>query len=220
MFETIGIGTRRELRDDDVFDVLHSLQSKNIGDRFELEWKKELKKKKPSLLCAMFRMFAVRYFSLSIFIFIYETSLVIVLEPILIGKITSYFEAGKNMTIREGFSYTVALAGSSVLLCLCNNIFLIHLHIICLQMQIAVTSLIYRKSLKLRVDVSSGFIGGRAVNLITKDVAPFFHAADCAQMLIVGMPQLVVMLIVAYNQIGLAALSGASIILILIPINS
>ncbi|KAK4879942.1 hypothetical protein RN001_008088 [Aquatica leii] len=219
VFDIIRKGSKKELSDDDIFEVLKMFESEKLGNRLESEWKKELQKKNPSLLLAMFRMFGAKYFLLSIFIFTYETTLVTVLEPLLIGKVTSYFEIGKNMTVQEGSLYVLGLTGSSVLLCLCNNIFLLNLLSICLKMRIAITSLIYRKSLKLNSAVSSSFIGGRAVNLITKDVSPFFDGADCAQMIIVGIPQFMVMLVVAYKQIGLAAISGASVIIVLIPIN-
>ncbi|KAF5287389.1 hypothetical protein FQA39_LY15927 [Lamprigera yunnana] len=219
VFKTIWNGARRNLEDNDICEVVKCCQSEKLGDRLGKEWERELKKKNPSLLCAMFRIVCIKYFLLSIFIFLYETTLITVLEPILIGKITSYFESGQNMTIQEGTIYVVALTVSSVILCLCNNIFLLTLLTLCLQMRIAITSLVYRKCLKLHSVNTSTFNAGKAINLITKDVLQFFDAADCAQMIIVGIPQFCVMTVVAYYQIQEAALAGVSIIFILLPLN-
>ncbi|XP_031342947.1 probable multidrug resistance-associated protein lethal(2)03659 [Photinus pyralis] len=219
IYKTIGKGVRKDLEDSDVYEVIRGCESKTLGDRLEKEWRKEVSKKKPSLLKAILRIHGLMYICLGVSIFVYETTLVTILEPILMGKVTSYFEPGTNRTKSETTLYTIGLCGCSVLLCLCNNQFLLGLLTMSLKIRVAVTSLIYRKCLKLNTNFSAQYNAGKAVTLVSKDILQFFDSADYALMIVVGIPQFCVMMVVSYLQIGVSAIAGASLIFFVLPIN-
>lgn len=64
---------RRELNEENVYEVLENCQSKNLGDRLENEWKKEMENQKPSLFNALLRMFGFEYLIIGINLLISRT---------------------------------------------------------------------------------------------------------------------------------------------------
>lgn len=56
------IGIKRDLVENDIYDVVNVCESKKLGDDLESAWKVECKKEKPSFLRMLIRVFGKEYF--------------------------------------------------------------------------------------------------------------------------------------------------------------
>lgn len=54
-------GIKRDLEENDVYDIIKDYKAKELGDLLEKEWDKEKKKKNPSILKIMLRPFGRIY---------------------------------------------------------------------------------------------------------------------------------------------------------------
>ncbi|KAK4879943.1 hypothetical protein RN001_008089 [Aquatica leii] len=219
VFDTLRTGARRDLNVDDIYKVLDNFQSEKLCKRLEKEWKRELKKKNPSILKAFLRMFGVEFALWGVGIFFFTMIVNSVVQPILTGKLMTYFEPGDNVSKPQAFAYIVGIVASTISLILYDNTYLFSVLAIGLKLRMACSSLIYKKCLKLNLNLNPEYESGKAVTLITKDVSQFGDAADFGHMLIFSLPRLLIIVCVMYKAIGSTALVGAGCLFALIPLN-
>lgn len=86
------------------------------------------------------------------------------------------------------------------------------------KIRTAFSSLIYRKCLKLSNDSLSKLTVGKIVTLLTKDVASLEMMALYGNDIWIGFVQIIIVCVVIYNKIGLAAITGCSFFILMIPI--
>ncbi|KAF5294167.1 hypothetical protein FQR65_LT10878 [Abscondita terminalis] len=220
IFDTLRTGASRDLNTHDVYEVLDNFQSKKLCERLEKEWKKELKKKNPSILKALLRMFGVQFVLWGLGIFFFTMVSESIVRPTLIGKLMTYFEPGATVTKNQGFAYIVGIVASTICLILYDNTYLVSLMLIGLKVRVACSSLIYKKCLKLNLNANPEYESGKAVTLITKDVGHFGNAADFGHMLIFALPRIFIAVCVMYRAIGVTALIASGCLFTLIPLHA
>ncbi|KAK5646546.1 hypothetical protein RI129_005010 [Pyrocoelia pectoralis] len=140
-------------------------------------------------------------------------------ETIVMGKFMTYFVSGSNVTVNEASLYASGLIGGKIVFMLYDNTYLLAVWLIGLRMQIACCTMIYRKCLKLNLSLGNENNQGKAVTLITKDVTQLLTVADCAHMLLIGIPKFFIMLSIMYTYIGVSAFAGAAIVMVMVPVN-
>lgn len=87
-----------------------------------------------------------------------------------------------------------------------------------LKVKISCCSLIYRKCLKLNATASSEAAFGQALTLMTKDVNTFHMSIHFAHQMWIGTIQTALMTYIMYEQIGVSAPTGISLLILLIPL--
>ena len=142
-----------------------------------------------------------------------------ILKPTAIGRLVSYFSKNSE-AITKSDAYFYA---GMVITIYFVEIFLDHgynLYVMQLaqKMKIAVSSLVYRTSLKMATSSIAEISIGKIVVLITKDVMTFEFAAIFTNDIWIGVIQLFVMTYVIYIHMGLAAFPAVGFLLLITPI--
>ncbi|KAF5294168.1 hypothetical protein FQR65_LT10879 [Abscondita terminalis] len=211
-------GFKNDLNEKDVYEILPEYRSGLLGSIIEKTWFEEKKKSNPKLLNCFWKIFGLQFVALGVFIACAKTIL-IVAQPLLIGKIVSYFVANqKDISENDAWWYCLSFA-------LCNLIYVIitHGHMfgieqLSLKAQVACSNLVYRKCLGLNAVSTFEVAAGQAVTLITKDIGSFYFSIHFAQQLCVGGIQTVLMTYIMYREIQEAAIAGILLLILFIPI--
>lgn len=84
----------------------------------------------------------------------------------------------------------------------------------------ALSSLIYRKTLKLNQASVEKMSSGRIVSLISKDINTIEETIICTNMLWTGGLQLIVLTYIMYRAVGVSAFIGVAYMFVSIPLES
>lgn len=87
-----------------------------------------------------------------------------------------------------------------------------------MKMRIACCSLIYRKTLKLSKNALAETTVGQIVNLMSNDVSRFDMTTLFLHYLVMGPLEVLVGMVLIYNSVGWIGLTGATFLLLSIPI--
>ncbi|KAB0798607.1 hypothetical protein PPYR_09600 [Photinus pyralis] len=219
VFNIIYTGSRRDLKMEDIYDVLPNFQATRLYHRMNREWQKEfMNSKNPSVFKIFLRIFGLEFALWGIGIFIFEICIADLAQTIVMGKLMAYFEPGSNVTVKEASLYAAGLIGAVATHQLYNNTCILVVWLIGLKMQIACSTMVYRKC--LRINLENENIHGMAVTIITKDIAQLLTVPDCGHMLVLWFPKFVIILCIMYTYIGVSAFAGAVIVLAAVPMNA
>ena len=136
-------GYKAPLQESDVFSCHTDLKSKTITDRTKYYWDKELKKSAPSLTRALFKSNAKQ-----ICIILGQCVLegfFFLAPPILIGRISSYFDPASTTTQEEALMYGVMMFIANILFIGLRNFLYWNLHTLGPSLRIQLSSLVYNK---------------------------------------------------------------------------
>lgn len=140
-------------------------------------------------------------------------------KPVLKGKIVSYFNKDKSGVSEETvYYYAVLLIVCCVATTFLFNCIIFAFELITLRLKTAITSLIYRKSLRLNSSFTSKSASGQAVTLITKDVDMLDFALYVIPRMAEGVVNIMIMLYMMYVQIGVSAFTGALVLVVVVPV--
>ncbi|XP_046597102.1 ATP-binding cassette sub-family C member 4 isoform X2 [Neodiprion lecontei] len=222
-------GVKRGLQISDLYDPLKANRSVALGDRLEMEWKKELtkmekhpnSKRQPSLVWALFRMFWVPFMLQGVLFVVLLLGLKI-FEPICQRWIISYFDSGeKLMPQNEALLYVLTLT-----LLTLGIIFIDHHNTLRTQelgmcIRIACCSMIYRKLLRLHLTTVKNAAAGKVANLISNDVARFDDVLNYLHLVWIMPLQTILIGYVIWQSVGIATLAGvAAMIIQTLPVQS
>nr|QNH67891.1 ATP-binding cassette transporter subfamily C member 10 [Brachionus rotundiformis] len=138
--------------------------------------------------------------------------------PILLNQLVQFVQV-KESQLKTGIYYAMALFVSTLLSSLINIHFTNLLNQFCLRVRSALTSLIYRKAVVIKLNQMNKYSIGQVVNFMSIDTDsvvnafPSFHSCWSLPF------QLVITLYLLYIQIGPSFLVGLIFVIILIPIN-
>ncbi|KAH0544123.1 probable multidrug resistance-associated protein lethal(2)03659 [Cotesia glomerata] len=216
-------GYKRDLEVGDLFRPLNEHKSSLLGDKLAEAWDKEIQnyektnsKKVPSLRRALFKVFSGQIALYAIPNMIMELGIRTV-QPIALAYLIRYFTKSE-MSKSEAFLYA-----GGVIFCSASYIFIVHPYMLAvfhigMKIRIACCSLIYRKSLKLSRSALEETTVGQAVNLLSNDVNRFDSAAIFLHDLWVSPLVTIVVTYMMYQEVGVSALIGVSLMLIFIPL--
>lgn len=134
------------------------------------------------------------------------------------GKIISYFDPASNLSKPSAYYFTLLLISSMLLRTIYVETWIFGLRVLGLKIKIAISSLLYRKLLKLSPSVLSEVSGGKIITLTTKDMNSIHVAIDMMIVMIVGMAQVGIMIVVTYRAMGVSALIGTGFVITMFPI--
>ena len=113
-------GYYKDLAEEDLYSPLKKDKSEYLGDKLEVEWERQVKKKKPSLLTAIVKSFRWEYTILGLFHAVND--LVIRLtQPLLLGKLLEYFKPESDMPKNDAYLYAAGIVISHC----CSTLYII-----------------------------------------------------------------------------------------------
>ncbi|KAJ8923376.1 hypothetical protein NQ315_001934 [Exocentrus adspersus] len=211
-------GLRKDLEEDDVYEVIKSCKSKKCGDKLEQEYKKEKQKGKPSLFRLLWTCYGTKYILLGV-VHLSWKLVNSVLEPEAIGKLVAYFHPRQTvLTLHDAIYYASIMIGLKLTHCFYFQNYVIYLQQLAIQIRTAFCSLIYRKSLKLSPEAVSEISLGNIITIVTKDVLQFEQSIWLFNDLWIAIVQTIVICYLIYAKIGLSSIVGVGMTLALVPL--
>ncbi|KAL1496964.1 hypothetical protein ABEB36_008007 [Hypothenemus hampei] len=220
-------GIKRKLQLSDLYKTLNADKSDILGDKLEYNWQRQIDlsegkpNKKPSLLYALIQTFYFQYSLYGILFFIQY----IVLrspQPIVLAWLVRQFESGNILEDRTAM-YTSA---SILVLISLISIFIMHhgmfaVSIIGMRVRIAVSSLIYRKIMRLNRKSQGETATGRVINILSNDVQRFDQLTVFLHMIWIMPIQVILVTYLMWNMMGIYCLVGiGAMVLIAIPLQT
>ncbi|KAG5894560.1 hypothetical protein JTB14_021542 [Gonioctena quinquepunctata] len=209
-------GLRKQIDEDDMYEIRKSQESTYLGDKLESAWLQEKKSKNPSLLKALFIVFRGQLALSAIFHMFSEG--VKIFQPVLISKLVSFFEPNSPAASPgEIYTYAAIVVLSCCIQVLCNHNYMMFVLAVGMKIRVAACSLIYRKSLKLSKSALAETTIGQMVNLLSNDVGRFDFATQHIHHLWMAPLETVIVMYLLYIYVGLSGLVGTVFLLSFIP---
>ncbi|CAH0553606.1 unnamed protein product [Brassicogethes aeneus] len=214
-----GKALKNDLQEKDLYSVLDSCNSKSLGDQVELAWKKiGSGGKKPSIALLLWTCFGIRFMILGLILVTWKVMYTIV-EPYSMSQLIGYFKEGQTEISRQdAYYYGSILVGMSIAQFLFLHNWILCMQTLAIQIRTGLSSLIYRKALKLTPSAMANVNFGNIVTLMTKDVATFERASWIINDFWICTTQALVTCYLLFFKIGWVAFMGIACMLLLIPI--
>ncbi|CAJ0887453.1 10050_t:CDS:10, partial [Entrophospora sp. SA101] len=223
--DLIKLGYQRPLEKEDLYTLNDERLTKNVCDRFEKEWQKELEKtgsdKRPSLIRALNRTFFWKFWIAGLCRFVGD--MLQVTSPLIIQEIISYasksyYNAQGQDSAAYGYGLIIILFvmqfGSTFLL----NMFFFGAMETGFFVRTSLIASIYRKAIVLSGKARSDFTAGKITNLMSTDtfridfVCGYFHVAWTSPIM------LAIALGLLIKNLGPSALAGFGLLIVMGPL--
>ncbi|CAG9771150.1 unnamed protein product [Ceutorhynchus assimilis] len=189
-------GIKNSLQETDVYAIPDDCDSKRCGDKTEIEWKRN-----KTILKMLWRRFGLRY-SILTGVHLIWTLFNSIVHPYITSKFISYFGQTSKISRNDAYFY-----GGIVILLAIFHCFWIHNYFMMqfkleLQIKASLTSLIYRKVLKLRPGEISETSMGNIVTILTKDIKLVVHNIWTLSEMAIGTIQTLMVFYLLYARMG------------------
>ncbi|KPI93323.1 Multidrug resistance-associated protein 4 [Papilio xuthus] len=217
-------GNVRDVEESDLINPPKKYDSELLGDRFERYWLAEVenaarKNKKPSLWKAMVRSFWLSYMP-GAFLLLGNT-VARTAQPLLFTQLLSYWSVESSLTVQEAAYYALGMLGLNFLGFLCHHHNALFVNSFSLKVKVGVSSLIYRKVLRMSQTSLGEVAAGKLVNLLSNDVARFDFAFMFLHYFWLVPIQLCVVLVLLYYTAGFAPYVGLfGVFILVLPVQA
>ncbi|XP_017000056.2 probable multidrug resistance-associated protein lethal(2)03659 [Drosophila takahashii] len=210
-------GRKVTLDTKDLYRALKEHKSEKLGNKLCSAWEAELEtyQKDASLLRTLLRVFGWYFVFLGLVLFIVEA--ISTLQPVFLGKLISFFSHDTE-TIEPAYVYAALVILCTVLDVTIKHPYSFAVTHLGLKIRVGLTSLIYRKSLRLSKTALGEICAGHVINLISNDLGRVDTFIQFTHYLWLGPLQTLLVTYLMYQVIGIAAVFGMSFMLLFIPL--
>ncbi|RZB40852.1 ABC membrane domain containing protein, partial [Asbolus verrucosus] len=178
---------RKNLREEDLYEVPINYESKIIDEHLEKKWKPpQIREKKVSVVRLLLNCYGLNFFLLGLMKMI-TSAIMLIVQPYTTGKLISYFAIQTTLSQRDAYFYAALLIVLKLLNCIFLHNYYLLLAGLGIKVRTALCTLIYKKILK--VDQLHFKNIGKVLTLITKDVNAFKIFIDYGNDVWIGMFQ-------------------------------
>ncbi|KAH8259007.1 hypothetical protein KR038_006887, partial [Drosophila bunnanda] len=211
-------GRKRTLTIKDLYRTMKEHKSEHLGNRLYDSWEQELKSSggKPSLVRALLRIFGWEFGFFGLVLLVGEVGLRTA-EPFLLLKLISYLTHGSE-AIGTAYLYAGSLILSTCLTLIMRHPTMCGLWNLSFRARVSLSSMIYRKALRLSTTALGAATSGHVVNLISNDVSRLDSNILFTHFLWIGPLQTCIVTYLMYLQIGISAVFGVAFMLLFIPL--
>uniref|UniRef100_A0A8C3VTT8 Multidrug resistance-associated protein 4 n=1 Tax=Catagonus wagneri TaxID=51154 RepID=A0A8C3VTT8_9CETA len=226
LYPLFKIGYKRRLEEDDMYSVLPEDGSKRLGEELQGYWDQEVSRakndtQKPSLMKAIIKCYWKSYLVLGILTFLEEGTRIG--QPILLGKIISYFEyydPRDSAVFHEALACAAGLSVCVLFWAFLHHFYFYHIQRVGMRLRVAVCHMIYRKALCLSNLAMRDTNTGQIVNLLSNDVNRFDEVTMFLHFLWVGPLQAVAVTALLWMEVGISCLAGMAVLILLLLLQS
>ncbi|CAG8727944.1 8123_t:CDS:2, partial [Racocetra persica] len=219
----MSLGYKRPLEKDDLYVLNEERSAKIVTDSFEVEWKKELQKKKeqgkkPSLFKALNRVLWLRFSVAGICRFV--SDMLLVTSPLVLKLLLNFVSEayyGLDPPVHIGYVLAVGMFLMQMVATVLQNLYFYYaMETGFLSRTILITA-IYRKALVISGKARGLFTNGKITNLMSTDttridfVCGYFHIVWAAPI------QICVALGLLIVNLGPSALAGFALLVVVSP---
>ncbi|GJQ86168.1 hypothetical protein Trydic_g13445 [Trypoxylus dichotomus] len=209
----------------DLFVVQGQDDSEVIGNKLEVNWEKQLANAKrtgkpPNLLKAIIATFWRGYMWYGVIIFIQMVGLR-VFQPQVLGFLLRLFTESAEIESAEFTKYMTALVlfGIVILNAFIQHHTMIGQQAVGMRVRVALSTLVYRKMLKLSKQSLGETASGKVVNLLANDVNRFDFVVIVLHYFWITPIQITVVSYFLWEKVGIASLAGIlSVVLLTLPL--
>ncbi|CAG9858555.1 unnamed protein product [Phyllotreta striolata] len=209
-------GFKRDLEEQNVYDVIKPCKSKTCGDKLEKQWSIDSTKSK-SIYRLLWNRFGWRYLFIGFVDLIFKISNS-VLEPTCISSIVENMEEQTPAAQQQTYIWAAVLITSNFINTVYTHNCMLWTTQLGMEMRTAFSALLYRKALRLTPTAVSKINLGNIVTLITKDVQSFQLSIWMFNDMWNGTIQMFVCCYILYNKLGVSSLIGIGMILSVLPL--
>ncbi|KAJ6220572.1 hypothetical protein RDWZM_006384 [Blomia tropicalis] len=212
------IGNKRDIQFEDLYQCPKDDESKKVADDLERNWNRELQSsKKPSLTKAIFRTYVPQFFPFFL-AFTFQECVVSISQPLFLGMVLRYFEnPDQGITRQNAIFYAVGIIGMMALYVSLNYFCFASSLRIGQRIRVACCTLMYRKSVKLSRSAIAQTAVGQIVNIMSNDVNRFDELSLSVHSIIVSVVQTTLIMIILWQHLGWACLSGIAVLILFVP---
>ncbi|XP_076256820.1 ATP-binding cassette sub-family C member 4-like [Rhynchophorus ferrugineus] len=212
-------GRKNDIEEHDLYKVLPDLSAETLGDKFEKQWEADKKKNaKPSLWRCCWKSFGVLYCFYGFLQLIFGV-FIIFARPMIISKFVGYFQPEQtSVSLKDVALICAAITGLEILNTLFNNNLSQLMTEYSMKVRTSISSLIYRKALKISPVEFSNISIGKIVTLLAKDVYGIDGGLSFSKDAIIGILHLLVVTYTLYRRVGLSAFPAIGVIFVIIPL--
>lgn len=143
------------------------------------------------------------------------------MQPLALSRFVAHFKNNENSdSAFDAYIYASLLTGTHLLNCIFLHNYRLAVTELGIKVRTGICSFIYRKILKLDHLHLEDISVGKIVTIITRDVAAIELFIHFANDIIIGFFQTIIIAIIVYRKIGVAALIGIGLFLIVLPLQS
>ncbi|KAF2881307.1 hypothetical protein ILUMI_24863 [Ignelater luminosus] len=218
---TCGIfrqGLRKGVNEDNIYKPIKECDATFLGNELEKEWDLQKEKTPLRFFRCLLKLCGKRYVFLGLSVLIIDTPIVLV-RPILQGKIVSYFSKDENsVNENEVVYYAGLLLSSTFIRTIFYGFYCFAFETMTLKLKMAISTLLYRKSLKLN-SFATSHQSSKTVTLITKDVDMLDDVFYVMPSLISGVLQSAIMGYIVYKNVGISTFPGVAALIAVVPLH-
>jgi ATP-binding cassette, subfamily C (CFTR/MRP), member 4 len=201
-----------------LWPLLPEDSTSTITEALKVSWQVELQKTKPSLLTAFYNAYSRRYLPSSLFAVL--KGAFIIAQTMCLAELLSSLAAIETMS-----SFIPFYWGAGMVACAISGGFLHHVYFMeawrsGMHWRCAAMSIVFEKSLKLRLDALAAVSAGRVVNLCTNDAERFTKISQMAAYLYVAPLECAVILWLLYRELGPSTFAGMGALLVVTVVQS
>ncbi|XP_029968450.1 multidrug resistance-associated protein 4-like [Salarias fasciatus] len=217
------IGYKRQLKEDDMYNVLPEDASDRLGKELQWYWDQEVHKaakdqRPPNLAKALIKCYWRSYSLIGIYMFLQE--IIKVVQPVLLGKLIEHFESYDPAypdEVYEAYIYAAGIGLSTITLAILHHLYFYHVQRAGMKIRVAMCHMIYQKALCLNSAALAKTTTGQVVNLLSNDVNKFDEVTLYLHFLWIGPLQAATVIVLLMYAIGPSCLAGMAIFFIMMP---
>ena len=211
----LSLGNKRPLNPVDLPQLSHCDRSEVVYDRIEEKWE-ETKKTNPSLFKSMAKSFGLPFCLAAVLKLIHDICQFV--GPIMLSRITDFLEdTDPSLPKSRGYMYGVIMFVAALIQSLCLRNYFYLCFRTGLRLRSSCVTMVYNKSLRLSTASRAQYSQGEIMNLMEVDSQKFQDITSYLQTIWSGPFQIIGSLILLWQQLNWATLSGVAVMIVMIP---
>ncbi|XP_011096661.1 ABC transporter C family member 2 [Sesamum indicum] len=210
------LGYRRPLTEKDVWKLDTWDRTETLNDSFQKSWAEEIRRPKPWLLRALNRSLGGRFWYGGFWKIGNDVSQFI--GPLILNHLLQSMQRGDPAWI--GYIYAFSIFVGVVFGVLCEAQYFQNVMRVGYRLRSTLVAAVFRKSLRLTHESRKRFASGKITNLMTTDAEALQQVCQSLHTLWSAPLRIVVALVLLYQQLGVASLLGALMLVLLFPIQT
>nr|QIT08318.1 putative ABC transporter C family member 2-like protein [Siraitia grosvenorii] len=216
MDHIMKLGYKRPLTEKDVWKLDTWDRTETVYNKFQKAWVEESQKSKPWLLRALNSSLGGRFWLGGLWKIGNDISQFV--GPIILNKLLESMQRGDPSGI--GYVYAFSIFAGVFLGVLCEAQYFQNVMRVGFRLRATLVAAVFRKSLRLTHEARKKFATGKITNLMTTDAETLQQVTQSLHTLWSAPFRITVAMILLYQQLGVSSLFGASLLILLFPIQT
>ncbi|XP_011012563.1 PREDICTED: ABC transporter C family member 2-like isoform X3 [Populus euphratica] len=216
MSPLMKLGYRRPITEKDVWKLDTWDRTETLNDRFQKCWAEESRKPKPWLLRALNSSLGGRFWWGGFWKIGNDASQFV--GPLILNQLLKSMQEGDPAWI--GYVYAFSIFAGVVFGVLCEAQYFQNVMRVGFRLRATLVAAVFRKSLRLTHESRRKFASGKITNLMTTDAEALQQICQSLHTLWSAPFRIIVAMVLLYQQLNVASLLGALMLVLLFPIQT